>query len=689
MARALSAPDSSEFTITYGANSLTASFPHPDLSAYKYRVCAYETATATTPLASAEVAVDVETVATLNYPFVYGQSYSIGVTALADPSNPLYADSTETRTSSTCDYQATVVDPPVCPPLVAGETFKVQDYDNSGAAKTYIGATWARLVYQSTDESVDHVAVRFKFADDGEDTYEGAWYYSDQDYTGQTVDFGYTSRGNIEFGEYTSGYWSGWKWIELTNLRPQDYISAIAKAIPASDSSYSESDVSNPVTFQLLRYEKLATPENVRCTAKTTTSLTIEWDAVDHAAGYNIDYHHPDGAVGQIEEITGTSATITGLAENSQYRIQVEAYGKTPYASSEYSDELVVKTAVNGVQLASPTVTTSNLTSSSVKLTWGAIANRSSYTAGYRKVGTSAWTNTTGLTATTVTFNNLSAATQYEYQVIAVGNGETYLDSAATIGSFTTSPETVTLSPPEDLAVSERTVDSISLTWSSVANATGYEVVCMTHVGVIKSTQTVASLTHTFTGLTAGTTYTFKAKALGDGQTYLDSDYCSTIEGKTQIKLATPTVSAFVRPSGSAKYSSLNVRLSGAIANATTYEYQLASDSNFTTDVQTKTSSTVTSGYPLSGYFTGLTEGAKYYARARAKSSNEDYATSNWSTVKNTTVTARLSAPTGLNVSNITESESTLNWNAVENASGYTVRWRKQGADAWNTQSVN
>lgn len=689
MTRALTAPTISPSDIVYGANQVTVTFPRSDMSAQSYRVSAYEMSNPGVAVATIVVPADVNITAVLSYPFVYGEGYFIGATALAGSDNPLYTDSSESLFSTTCDYQATVVDPPVCPPFVAGETFKVQDCDNSGTAKTYIGATWARLVYQNTDESVDHIAVRFKFADDGEDVYEGSWYESDQDYTGQTIDFGYTSRGNIEFGEYTSGYWSGWKWIELTNLRPQDYISAIAKAITATGSSYSESEVSDPVTFRLLYREQLATPENVRCTAKTTTSLTIEWDAVDHATGYNINYYYPNGASGQIEEITGTSVTITGLAENSQYRIQVEAYGKTPYKSSEYSDELVVKTAVNGVQLASPTVTTSNLTSSSVKLTWGAVANRSSYTAGYRKVGTSAWTNTTGLTATTVTFNNLSAATQYEYHVIAVGNGETYLDSDATIGSFTTNPETVTLSSPEDLAVSERTVDSISLTWSSVANATGYEVVCMTQVGVIKSTQTVTSLTHTFTGLTAGTTYSFKVRTLGDHESYADSDYCTPIEAATTTQLAKPSIYGFPRASGTTKYTTLQIRLSKTIANATSYEYQIALDENFTSGVKTRTSSTVSSSYPVSGYFTGLTSGTLYYCRARAISNDAAYSPSEWSNVQTTVVPTKLPAPTGLEATVVDESTATLSWNTVDNATGgYTVRWRKVNDSVWNTQNV-
>lgn len=43
-----------------------------------------------------------------------------------------------------------------------------------------------------------------------------------------------------------------------------------------------------------------------------------------------------------------------------------------------------------------------------------------------------------------------------------------------------------------------------------------------------------------------------------------------------------------------------------------------------------------------------------------------------------------LSTPTGLNATNVTSNSARISWNAVENASGYKVEYRRQGDTTWN-----
>ena len=130
-------------------------------------------------------------------------------------------------------------------------------------------------------------------------------------------------------------------------------------------------------------------------------------------------------------------------------------------------------------------------------------------------------------------------------------------------------------------------------------------------------------------------------------------------------------------------YTTLQIRLSATIEHATTYEYQIATNSTFTTGLLTRTSATVSSGYPMSGYFTGLTSGTRYYCRARALSSDSAYATSEWSATSNTYVTSDLATPV-VTVSSVTQTSATLSWGAVANRSSYTVKWRAVGASTWN-----
>ena len=43
-----------------------------------------------------------------------------------------------------------------------------------------------------------------------------------------------------------------------------------------------------------------------------------------------------------------------------------------------------------------------------------------------------------------------------------------------------------------------------------------------------------------------------------------------------------------------------------------------------------------------------------------------------------------LATPTGLNATNVTSNSARISWNAVENASGYKVEYRRQGDTTWN-----
>ncbi|MEV0487394.1 glycoside hydrolase family 18 protein [Streptomyces sp. NPDC050508] len=63
-----------------------------------------------------------------------------------------------------------------------------------------------------------------------------------------------------------------------------------------------------------------ATPTGVSVSSTTSSSVSLAWSAVSGATGYNI---YRDGT--KITAVTGTSATITGLAASTSYSFQVTA----------------------------------------------------------------------------------------------------------------------------------------------------------------------------------------------------------------------------------------------------------------------------------------------------------------------------------------------------------------------------
>ena len=480
---------------------------------------------------------------------------------------------------------------------------------------------------------------------------------------------------------------------------------------------------------------QLVTPMPIPVCSSSAAGLTVNWGALDtKAIGYQIDlyldtdtwYSHLI-ATTTVYGANTTTATLGGLLQyNTNYTIRVKAladpeseytdsgYGtmggltytyqatySDPYTNStfkirDYDDEgnqvdyigsdwvtFVIDHATAGAQFTQFYIkksTDSEYTQiNNGYLTNGTTASGTSgdydWEAGEYDSG---WFNGWAW----LSLLNLEPETTYTARAFAVHDSNCYPTQTAVEITFTTLSAATQLDVPTGLACASRTTTSVSLTWNAVSNASGYEAVCT--LNGTDTTLTPTTNSCEFTGLTPGTTYSFKVKAVGDGDDYLDSDYTSpSLDVLTQTQLATPTISAYPRASNDSKYSTLQFRLAATIANATTYEYQLSETSTFETILQTRNSSTVTSGYPMSGYFTGLTEGARYYCRARAKSSNDDYAPSEWSGVKNTTVTAHLAAPV-VEVVDITQTSAKLTWGAVPNRTSYTAGYRLAGETTWN-----
>lgn len=85
-----------------------------------------------------------------------------------------------------------------------------------------------------------------------------------------------------------------------------------------------------------------------------------------------------------------------------------------------------------------------------------------------------------------------------------------------------------------DITCSAQTENSLTFTWSAVANATGYEVTCN------GNTETVTATEYTATGLTAGTQYSVSIKAVGDGVDYITSAAATCSETTLQQEVGGP-----------------------------------------------------------------------------------------------------------------------------------------------------
>ena len=163
-----------------------------------------------------------------------------------------------------------------------------------------------------------------------------------------------------------------------------------------------------------------------------------------------------------------------------------------------------------------PTGVNASLTNSgAIKIKWTAVSGATGYNV-YRSNslnGTYLKINTSAISSHSYTNNGLSSGATYYYKVTAVNAGA---ESAQSNAVF------VTLKPsvPAGLTAAAISTSSITVTWTAVSGATGYNVYRATSNGgsyTKINASVLATNSYTNTGLTAGKTYFYKVTAVNAG----------------------------------------------------------------------------------------------------------------------------------------------------------------------------
>ncbi|WP_431897804.1 glycosyl hydrolase family 18 protein [Nonomuraea sp. bgisy101] len=155
-------------------------------------------------------------------------------------------------------------------------------------------------------------------------------------------------------------------------------------------------------------------PGNPRVTVKTTRTVSLAWDAAQQGSLPIVGYVLSNGT-----EVSGTSATVSGLTPNTSYTFTVKAKDRKGTLSAASAP--VTVTTNNPADDTQPPTTPGNprstgRTSSSVTLAWTAstdnkgVANYDVYTGA---------TLATTVTGTTATVGGLSPSTEYTFTVKA------------------------------------------------------------------------------------------------------------------------------------------------------------------------------------------------------------------------------------------------------------------------------
>lgn len=264
-----------------------------------------------------------------------------------------------------------------------------------------------------------------------------------------------------------------------------------------SKKTYTGKAVSKTIT------PKVAAATTLKTTVKPT-SIAASWKKSADAQGYSVRLYDNGGK--QLKSVTTTNLnyTFSGIAPGT-YTVKVYAYVKisgTTYYSAALSSATLKAT------LPAPTALKTTVKPTSIAVSWTKAANATGYSVRlYDSNGKQLQAPIT--TGASYTFSGLTPNSSYTvkvYSYVTVSKTNYY---SAALSSATLK---TTIPAPTGLKVTKTTSNSVALSWSAAANASGYEVQYYTG-GAWKSYTKTTALSATVSSLSANTTYKFRVRA--------------------------------------------------------------------------------------------------------------------------------------------------------------------------------
>jgi titin len=381
---------------------------------------------------------------------------------------------------------------------------------------------------------------------------------------------------------------------------------------------------------------------------------------------------------------TSASATVTGLTNGTSYTFQVaatNAVGTGTYSSS--SAALTPRTTPT-----TPTAVSGTFGDSSVSLTWSAPASNggseiTDYMIQSSSDGGSTWTTFADGTSTaaSTTVTGLTNGTAYTFRVAAmnaVGN------SSYSTASTAVTPRATPGAPAAVAGVAGNT--SASLTWSAPASngaaITDYSIQYSSNAGstwVAFSDGTSSSTSAIVTGLTNGTSYTFRVAATNSVGTSAYSAASSAVTPATAPSAPTALTGFTANAQAPLMWA---VPASDGGSAITDYVIQFSSDSGTTWTTFADGTST-----SQSAIVTGLTNGTSYIFRVAAANAagNSSYSTASPAVTPRTTP----GAPTTV-AGAVADGQAPLTWSAPASNGGaaisdYVVQYSSNSGSSWTT----
>ena len=267
------------------------------------------------------------------------------------------------------------------------------------------------------------------------------------------------------------------------------------------------------------------TPQNLVRTARSTTSLTISWDA-PASGGTPSKYQYAINAGSSLTsttwvDATGTSTTISGLAQSTEYTVGIRAVNDTGEGTAE---TITTSTEIDAAPGPVRNLRETNRTGESITWSWDPPdtgGDADSYWYRYRLADGSFSAAPAILgNVTTVTVTGLTNNTAYVIEVSAFNaahsTGPGVEDQASTL-EMSVPPNSV-----KDLSITTTATTSLTFAWTpddEGTTPTSYEYRYGTSSSLSGAYTSTTELVAQITGLTAATEYHIEVRgAIGSSK---------------------------------------------------------------------------------------------------------------------------------------------------------------------------
>ncbi|MGH3458639.1 SpoIID/LytB domain-containing protein, partial [Aeromicrobium sp.] len=206
-----------------------------------------------------------------------------------------------------------------------------------------------------------------------------------------------------------------------------------------------------------------AVPTGLRSTAKSTTSLTFGWSAVEDAPRYRIRLSTSSSMAGSTyHRFYGTSGKISGLKPGTKYYAMIRTIKDDGTNMSDYSSAVSATTATTSSSMVPTGLKSTDQTSSSLKFAWSEVSGAPAYR--IRLSTSSTMSNATAAPSVGLDerFSGLKPGTKYYAQVRSVNADGTSLSGYSSAVSATTDSSSTTSSSATATEAMSSTVSTSS-----------------------------------------------------------------------------------------------------------------------------------------------------------------------------------------------------------------------------------